>query len=381
MKFEISKESLVKGITLGTRSMLVKSSLPILSNVLIRVVGENVELITTSLETATRVKLKAKVEKEGETTVLGRALAEYVVQLGEGDATFEKLGEEVVVSSRGTSARFATIAPDEFPAIPKIEGGKKLTIDAQKLSEGASRIIFCAAQDESRPILAGVLFETIKKGVSLVATDGFRLGSSQVVINKGGDGALKFVLPARAVAEIPKIVAELGDGGGSKNGKVVEILVSDNLTQAVFKLENLEFTTRLIEGVYPHWEKLIPTNFTTKAVFKKDDLMRAVKIAAIFAKDAGNIIKLRLLSEGKKGILGVTSNTAQIGSADTRVDADISGTGGEIAFNYRYVLETLSSFDGDEVVFEMNESLNPGRFSQNATDGFFHIIMPVRLQS
>ncbi len=379
MKFVISKDDLVKGLTLGTKSMLIKSSLPILANALIKVSGNSVEMVTTSLETAMRVKLGCRGERDGETTVLGRALVEFVAQLGEGEVSFEKLGEEVLVSLGGTSARFATISPEEFPAIPKVDGGRKIVLGASEFSKSVSRVFFCAAQDESRPILAGVFFEGSKGGLSLVATDGFRLGNSKVAATKNEFVGLKFVLPARSVGEIPKVVSEVSGDRESKQD--IEMVISDNLTQAVFKIDNLEFTTRLIEGSYPQWEKLIPANFATKAILKKEEFMRAIKIAAIFARDAGNIVKFKISTEGKSGFLAVSSNTAQIGSSDSKVEAHIEGGGGEIAFNFRYVLEALSSIDDEEVVFEMNESLNPGRLSPKGASSFFHIIMPVRLQN
>ncbi len=377
MKFRISKEDLNRGLNLSAKSMLTKSSLPVLANIFIKAGGEGVEMVATSLETAIKIKINCKVEREGETTILGRALMEFVAQLGEGEVLFEKLGEEVVVATGNTSARFATISPDEFPAIPKVEGGRKVMLAAGDFSKNINRVFFCAAQDESRPMLAGVLFDGAKGGVNLVATDGFRLGSSRVGTVKSEIGAVKLVLPARAVGEIPKIISDIGaDGEGN-----VEMVVSDNLSQVVFRIDNVEFTSRLIEGVYPQWEKLIPVNFATKVTVGREELIRAIKVAAIFAKDAGNIVKVKIFSEGKKGFVAVSSNTAQIGSSDSHIEANIEGNGGEIAFNFRYVLEALSSIDSDEVVFEMNESLNPGRLSSAGGDSFFHIIMPVRLQN
>lgn len=357
--------------------MLSRSSLPVLLNVLIRAEGSKVEIMTTSLESAVRVSLECKVERAGETTVPGRALLEFVGQLDEGEVTIEKLGEEVVIACGGASARFATIASGEFPAIPKFEGGKKFIIKAHELAKCISSVFFCAAQDESRPILAGVLFDC-SKGMSLVATDGFRLGSYHIEMPKGAAEPLKFVVPARALQEIPKIVAETQ--GEKETDKSIEMIVSDNLTQAVFKMDSIEFTTRLIEGSYPQWEKLVPANFSTKIVINKEALSRAIKIAAIFARDAGSIVKFKLSQEGKKGLVLVSSNTAQVGSSDSKVVGEMVGPGGEIAFNFRYVLEALASIDDEDVVFEMNESLNPGRLSPKDSSSSFHIIMPVRLQ-
>ncbi len=377
MKFSIQKDELVRSLALGTRSILTRSSLPVLSNVLIRTTKDSVEMTTTSLETAVRFVMPCKVERTGETTVLGRALVEFVSQLESGEVSIEKLGEEVVVACRGTSARFATIAPEEFPAIPKVEGGKSVTVDARDFAACVNQVFFCAAQDESRPILAGVLFEGKKDSISLVATDGFRLGHSLISSPKNSIVGQKFVVPARAVSEIPKLVADsLGD-----TNKKIEITVSDNLTQAVFKMEGLEFVTRLIDGVYPGWEKLIPANFATSVSLKKDDLARAVKVAAIFAKDAGNIVKFKISGSDKNGTVAVSSNTAQIGSSEAKIEVQLMGVGGEIAFNYHYVLEALASIGGEEIVFEMNESLNPGRLRAVEDETFFHIIMPVRLQS
>lgn len=377
MKFSLPKADALRLLNLSSRSMVSRSSLPILSNVLIKASQGNVEAITTSLETAVKVSAKCKVEREGETTVLGRALVEFVGQLSEGDVLFEKLGEEVVVVCGGLSARFATISPDEFPAIPKVDGGKVFKFDATELSKSVSRVFFCAALDESRPILAGVLFDCSKSGVSLVATDGFRLGGTEIMDSKNDAGGARFIVPVRAVSELPKIVQDMEDS----KFKHIEMIVADNLSQAVFKASNFEFTTRLIEGAYPQWEKLIPSSFSTKVVLNKEELLRSIKVAAIFAKDAGNIIKMKVVADGKNAGVVVSSNTAQIGSSDSTVSAEVGGPGGEIAFNYRYVLEALSSISGESVVFEMNESLNPGKLTDKDDGSFFHIIMPVRLQA
>lgn len=378
MKFLIEQDVFVKSLQVVGKSLLSRVSLPVLSNVLIRAHDKKVDILATSLETATRVVVLGKVEREGETTVLGRALVEFVSQLAEGEVLVEKLGEEVVVTKGATSARFATIAAEEFPAIPKVEGGSKTSFAAGTILEGIERTAFCAAVDESRPVLTGVLFEVGKGEISLVATDGFRLGCSRIKMDKGdGFSNLKFVVPARALMEIAKIIAE----GGVEEEKNVMMEISGNLNQAAFKLGNIEFVTRLIEGAYPQWEKLIPSTFAVSAKVHREDLVRVVKIASIFAREAGSIVKLKIEGDGKRGSIVVSSDGAQIGSSDAKIDAVVSGAGGEIAFNYRYILEALAATNDEDVIFEMNESLNPGRLKSATSEPFFHIIMPVRLQS
>lgn len=383
MKFKIKQTDLLKGLSLSSRSLLVKSNLPILSNVLVSAKKGVVEVVTTNLETATRVELVAKVEIEGRVTLPGRAISEFVSQLESGELIIETLGEEVVVSAGGFSARFATIAPEEFPAIPQVVGGKVIKISTGDLVEGVERVGFCAAVDESRPILTGILCEIKKTGLEMVATDGFRLGFCRIKLGSTGENTnLKIIIPAKALLEVSKMASEIEQGQDASKADGVQLVIADNLNQAVFKIGTVEFTTRLIEGVFPAWEKLIPTTFITSAKINKGELVRVIKIASIFARESGNIIKIKLDDQGQKPSLIVSSTTAQVGSSQSKVDVELKGKGGEIAFNFRYLLEALSVIGGEEVSFEMNESLNPGRLtSEEAKESYFHIIMPVRLQN
>ncbi len=378
MKVVISKADLLKTLIVASRSMLSKANLPILSNILIDASGGKLEVVTTNLETAVKASVKCQVDAEGKVTVPGKVFLEYVSQIPEGEILLEKLGEEVVVSTKGYNARFATMPSEEFPAIPKITGGKLLNIDSQKFLDSVTKVSFAAAQDESRPVLSGVFVEFNKKGMIMVATDGYRLSYNETVVEAGeGLSGLGLVIPAKSIVEASKIIGEAGEEGGK-----VTVVVAENLSQVNFKIGEVEFTSRLIEGEFPAWQKIIPTNFATKAVVPKQDFINVVRAASIFARESGSIVKLKL-EPGKngQGSLGLSAATAQVGSGDAQVSTQLDGKGGEIAFNFRYLLEALSVIGGEDVVFEMNESLNPGRMtSTDPKDKFFHIVMPVRLQ-
>lgn len=380
MKIVIPQSELLKTLTVSSRSLLNKANLPILSNVLLIAASNKVEIITTNLETATKAVVSCKVEAEGRVTVPGRAFWEYVSQMPNMDVVVEKLGEEVVLSTKGYKARFATLPPEEFPAIPKISGGKSIKVEMKSFLEATTRVAFSAAQDESRPILTGVLCEINKKGVVMVATDGYRLSYHEVPV-EGGEVLIgtKLVVPAKTIIEVSKIIGEVG---GGESGRV-SIVVADNLSQVNFGVGDVEFTSRLIEGEFPGWQKIIPSTFASKAVVSKQDFINVVKAASIFARDSGSIVRLKIDpgKQGDSGTLGVSAATAQIGSSDAEITLKLDGKGGEIAFNFRYLLEALSVIDSEDVVFEMNESLNPGRLTPfEGKDKFFHIIMPVRLQ-
>lgn len=379
MKVVISKSDLLKTLLVSSRSLLAKANLPILSNVLLSASGGKLEVVTTNLETAVKVGFKCQVGGEGKMTVPGKVFLEYISQIPDGDIVIEKLGEEAVVSAKGYSARFATLPAEEFPAIPKITGGKTLKIGGKELLDCSARVAFAAAQDESRPVLSGVLCEIGKKGMVMVATDGYRLSYDEAPIGEGEDlGGLAMVVPAKTIMEVSKIIGEAEIDSGE-----VAIVVADNLSQVNFKIADIEFTSRLIEGEFPAWQKIIPTAFVTKATVSKQDFINVVRTASIFARESGSIVKLKL-EAGKgnsEGSLSMSAATAQVGSGEAQTPAKLEGKGGEIAFNFRYLLEALSVISGDEVIFEMNESLNPGRItSVDAKDKFFHIVMPVRLQ-
>ena len=355
--------------------------MPILSNLLISATKKEVTILSTNLETATKIAVPCKTEAEGGITLPGKTLSEFITQLPGGEVLFEKLGEEVVVSTKGFKARIPTITREEFPAIPKISGGKEVKLGVKEFTKCVSRVAFSAAQDEGRPILTGVLCEFSGNKLSMVATDGYRLSFQEIPISEATKGInIKAIIPARAIIEIARIVAENQE---DRDGEL-SIVIADNLNQVNFEVANIEFTSRLVEGEFPSWQKIIPTSFTTKVKLSKVELAKLVKVASIFARESGNIIRLKFenVSRNSRSTLAVSANAAQVGSSDAQIETQMTGKGGEIAFNFRYLLEVLSAMEDEVVNFEMIESLNPGRITgEDEKDSFFHIIMPVRVQS
>lgn len=378
MKFKISQGDFSKALLAVNKSLLSRANLPILANILVSVSKNSLEILSTNLETATRVTVGCESVVEGKTTVPGKLLFEFISQIPEGEIVFEKLGEEAVITTKRYSARLATQPTEDFPAIPKINKGYLVTINPKELMKTVSRVAFCAAADEGRPVLTGVLCEAGKNSLSMVATDGYRLSFQKMKVGYAGE-QIKIVIPAKSVVEVVKIISECGEELGEKN---VELLVSESMNQVSFKIQNVEYTSRLIEGSFPNWQKLIPASFTSKARINKEEFIKIVRVASIFARDSGNIVRFKFETEGSKGgLLSVHAANSQVGSNEAQTEMELVGKGGEIAFNFRYLLEMLSSVDSEDVEFEMIESLNPGRLTLPGDEDYFHIIMPVRLQS
>lgn len=390
MKFVIDQDDFSKVMVSSTKSLLARANLPILANVLISATEKDIEVLSTDLETATRVRVGCKVEKEGQITVPGRILLEFVTQLPGGQVTVEQLGTEVVLTSGSYSARLPTMPAEDFPAIPQIKAGLEFALERGQLEQSISRVAFSAAQDEGRPILTGILCDVSKGKIGLVATDGYRLSFDQIDIKASGAlPNVKLIVPAKAMIEISKIISETSDTSQEDSLGEVKVVVSQELNGATFNFgpargkTNIEFTTRLIDGEFPNWQKIIPNKFTSRAKVNRQEFIKLVKLASIFARESGNIVRLKLESSGsKKANLSVASQASQVGSSDASFGVDLEGNGGEIAFNFRYLLEVLAALSDDEISLEMNESLNPGRIqSLGKNSPFFHIIMPVRLQS
>lgn len=383
MKFKIPQGEFTRLLLSANKSLLARANLPILSNILVTAVGGKVEILSTNLETATQVTTQVQVEADGKTTLPGKLLFEFVSQLPEGEVAFEKLGEEVVVSTARYCGRFATMPTEDFPAIPKIEKGNSITVAPGDFMRAVMRVAYAASQDEGRPILTGVLCEFAAGDLSMVATDGYRLSFQKINIVKKGEGAIKIVIPAKSVVEVAKIISEADEG---TLGKSIDLVIAEGLNQMNFKIGNVLFTSRLIEGAFPNWQKLIPTTFTSTARVPKEEFIKVVRVASIFARDSGSIVKFKLEAAGSargklNGLLSVYASNSQVGSNEAQTEIELSGHGGEIAFNYRYLLEMLSSVEGEDVEFEMIESLNPGKLTLPGDGDYFHIIMPVRLQS
>src|SRR3989344_1615689 len=332
MKFKIQQTDLSKALLSASKSLLSKVNLPILANIMVSVSKNKLEILSTNLETATKVIVECLGEADCKVAVPGKLLFEFVSQLPEGEVVFEKLGSEVVISAKRYSGRFATAPVEDFPAIPKIDAGYSFSLNPGDFEKAVLRVAYSAAMEEGRPILTGILCEFAKNSLSMAATDGYRLSFQKIPYGGKTGEPVKVIMPARALLEAAKIVSENSEALG--DGKI-ELLVAQGLNQVNIKVANVEYTTRLIEGVFPNWQKLIPTSFISSAKVPREELIKIVRVASIFARDAGSIVRFKLEAQGAKGgLLSVSAANSQVGSNEAQCEVELSGKGGEIAFNF-----------------------------------------------
>lgn len=371
MKFSILQENLSHGLTLVSRSVASKATLPILNNLLLATDKGRLKLSGTNLETGINLWLGAKIEREGSLTIPAKVLSEFISSLPAGKIEAEGQETSLLVSSSAFKASFVGTAATEFPKIPSFTEKPILIFEKEKMTEAFSQVAFAAAQDEGRPVLTGVLIRnTEKEETVLVATDGFRLSLKKILAKKR-DFQGDLLIPAKTLLEVSRLAQENGE-----ENQEIKATLTEEKSQIIFSFSEIEFSSRLLEGEFPDFAKIIPTSFQTKAEFDKEEFLRAVKVASIFAREQANIMRLKI-EEGKMKIL---AETPQVGTNENEIMAKTEGEKVEIAFNCRFVLDFLNSTKGEEIVLEVNGPLSPGVFKIKGDDSFLHIIMPVRLQ-
>jgi len=371
MKLTVLQENLAKAVTQASRFASVRSQLPILGNILLKATKTKLTISSTNLEISVLIQIGAKIEEEGQISIPSKVISELVNNLPKEQITLESEKEQLKIKTSGFSSNILGMDATDFPKIPGILA-KPFSLPKKEILESLSQAVFATSVDETRPILTGVLFILSKNSVVLVATDGFRLSQKKIILNnqKNGPVVQKIVIPKGVLGEIGRSLEDVPE---------VQLEIQEKEKQVIFGLGDVILSSRLLEGDYPDFEKIIPKNSSITVRLDKEELLRAVKLASIFAKEAANIVKLRLSKDSIK----VLAESSSAGSQETDVEAKVDGEtkGFEIAFNYRFLEEFLHSVTGEEVKMEFTTTDKAGVFTDSSDPNYLHLIMPVRVQS
>ncbi len=365
MKFSILQQDFLPQLHAISRSIGVRPTLPVLSNILLSAENGKLKIASTNLEIGVIKFISAKIEEEGEITVPAKTITEVVSGLSASEVNIETSGEVLNVAAGRFKASINGIAASEFPVIPLPEG-KGIIFEKESLIS-SSQILFASAVDEGRPVLTGILTQASAGKLDLVATDGFRLAHREV---KLPDSTIDFksLIPKKTFEEIVRIISE-------EEADQVEVAHSESQNQIIFKIGQTTLSSRLIEGTFPSWEKIIPQKMVSRAVLEKEDLLKAVKLASVFAKNEANIITF---SVSKTGI-NLSSKAKELGEQENEVEAQIEGEELKIAFNARFLQEAVSAVPSTQLIFEFSGSLSAAVIKPMGIEGLEFIIMPVRI--
>lgn len=374
MKATLLQENLNQALSICSRFVATRPQLPILSNLLLKTEKGRLKFSATDLEMGVNIWTGGKIEKEGGVTVSAKILSEFVASLPPGKVNLETKQNTLIVESGFSKSIFPTIAAADFPKIPAFPQRAALSLPLASFTQSISQVAYAAAAEEGRAELTGVLFKPAGKDLSLVATDGYRL-SVKKIRNSKFEIRNSLIVPTRVLFEVARI--KTAEDGDKEAKDLLQIGLTEKENQIVFALPNLELSSRLIDGDFPEFEKIIPDQSTTNLTFDREEFLRAVRIASIFARESANIVKLKIKNEKLK----VSANSPQIGEGESVIDVKLKGNEREIAFNFRFLLDFLTNIDSEQINLKMTESLNPGVFSGVGDDSLLHIIMPVRVQS
>jgi DNA polymerase III subunit beta len=372
VKLSVMQENLARGLSVVSRAVSTRSTLPVLANVLLRTEDAGLKLTATNLEIGITYWVPGKIETDGATTVPARLLTDLVGSLPASERVDLELQGADTLHLR--SGRFAThvkgIDADEFPTI-QTAGERPTTRISQKvLRQALDETVFAAATDEARPILTGVLARFEGDKVTFAAADNYRIAVRTIEVMDPVE-AVSVVIPARALGELGRILADTDDP--------VEIVLAQARNQILFHLEGVDIVSRLIDGQFPNYQQVLPAGHTTRAIIDRDELLRAVRPAALIASSSANIVKLQVGGEGEAGV--TVSATAEVGDYTGQVEAEVEGDGTLIAFNARYLNDVLSNVSAERFALELNGPLSPGVFRPVGDDAYVHVVMPVRTPS
>ncbi len=381
MKLTCKQQDLAKGLSTVSHAVSTRSTLPILSNILLVAEGDQVRLSATNLEIAITCWVPARIQEEGRTTSPSRLFTEFVGNLPQGDVTLALqpgAGQNLKVSGQRSQATIRGMDPAEFPTIPSAEGGETpVVLNAGELKQMIAEVAFAAATDDARPVFTGVLARIRDGKMTFAAADSFRLAVRSTPLENGDvSGVTSDVLiPARTLSELARILPSEG---------TVRMVVTPNRNQVLFRAEEagIELVSNLIAGQFPNFEAILPKSHSTRVTLNADAFRQAAKTAAIFARDSANIVRLKV-EAGEAGGLTPGSATLQAtaeesGDSSSTLDAAVDGQGMEIIFNVKYLTDVLAVLDAEEVALELNSPQQPGVIKPNATGvDYVYVIMPM----
>ncbi len=373
MNVSCLQETLNKGLGIVGRAVATRTTLPITQNVLIATDQGRLKLTATNLEMAISTWIGSTVEDEGDITIPARLLSEFVgsLQNDKVDMITTNQPQAMTLTSARYEARIIGTDAGEFPPIPTVEDGVTAKISAAVLKKAINLVVFAAATEESRPVLTGVKLELENDQLTLAAADGFRLAVYKDKLEEPISEDTEAIIPARTLNELNRLLSDQSES--------VELVLSPTRGQALFRLNNIEVVSQLIQGAFPNYAQLIPQSSTTRAGLRVDECLRAARTAAIFARDSSGIVRLHI-QEGPPGSLQVLARAEEVGEHNAEMDAEVEGGEAKIAFNAKYLMDVLGVIDADNVALELTAPSSPGVISPSTTEDYIHVIMPMFVQ-
>lgn len=364
MKLNVTQENLNKALNVVGRVASGKTPLPILNNILLKTDNNRLLLAATNLEIAITHHIGAKVDTEGSITIPARLMSEFIGNLPRGTVELHAEGTKLHIRSGTYNSTINGMLPEEFPELPAIESGVTYTIDAPTLKRAIQQTVLVASKDDTRPVLTGVYCHTHEGKLYFAATDGYRLAERELL---SVEDEVSAIIPAQTLQDVIRTLSD--------DTREVTMMLDPN--QLRFLFDEIEITSRLIEGKFPDYRKMIPMSTDLHAELDKDEFVRVTKIASLFARESGGSVTLKA-SETDKA-LSIHSVASQLGENTSTIPTNVDGDG-QVTLNSRYLLEALGCIDDSSISFAFSGKLSPCVLRATKGDNpiYTHIIMPLK---
>ena len=374
MKVSCLQENLAKGLSIVSRAVASRSTLPVLGNILIATDQSRLRLSATNLELAITCWIGAKIEEEGSTTLPAKTFTDIVSTLPQGPVDMNLNVRMQSLNVRGGTFNndVKCIDAQEFPIIPQADMAHSINLNVADLREMIEHVVFAAATDDARPILTGILVKVDGGTVTFAATDGFRLSVRTAHLSSPASQPVSAIIPARALAELGRVAGE--------QEEAALMTLPPGRGQVIFHLKDVELVSQLIEGAFPDYEHIVPRSYTTRTVMSTESFRKACRAADIFARENAHTARFKITPGGElqPGLVEITAQAAETGSNETSVDATIEGEGLEISFNVKYLVDALNVMSTDNVALETAASTSPGVVRPIGRDDYLYVVMPMR---
>jgi len=364
MKFFVEKSELQEAISKVQKAITNKTTMPILEGILIKAENNKLILIGSNIELTIETKINADVIEDGSIVIDSKLFGEIIKKLPNSRIEIHSIDDNSInIECLKSKVTFIHMNADDYPKTPKINENMIFSIPQKLLKNMIKGTIFAIAQDETRPILTGVLFQVKNKKLNLVALDGYRVAVRTENINN--DNVINAVIPGKTLNEVAKILEE--------SDEPVHITFTPN--HILFNLGNTKVLSILLKGEFIKYESIIPNEYNLKAIVKKNEILNSIEIASLIGKEGNNnLVKLDI----KDDIIIVTSNS-QLGTIREEVNTILQGESVKIAFNSKYLIDVFKIIEEEEIVMEFSSSISPCVVKNKENDNCTYLLLPVRL--